>query len=260
LPTPLQSASSADQLFADQLFPLQSRLKTAPKSGRCGTWFERQCHLAGFQCIAGVDEVGRGALFGPVLAAAVILDLGVTLGKDLPKNSSWRIRGIQDSKQLSVKERERLNEEIRRRAVAWSIASVDPGEIDRINIYQASRIAMRQAVLTLATQPEIVLVDALRLDVQMPQVAIIHGDALSITIAAASIIAKVERDRLLRDWDRIYPDYQLASNKGYATVAHREKLREFGPTPLHRFSYLPVAQAASREPVPKSGSLFLNDA
>ena len=260
MPTPLQSANSADRLFSGELVPPHLNPKSFPKGGRCGTWFERRCHRAGFRFIAGVDEVGRGALFGPVLAAAVILDLGADSAKDFSNKSSVRIRGIQDSKQLPVKERERLNEEIRRRAVAWSIASVEPGEIDRINIYQASRLAMRQAVLTLHPPPDLVLVDAVRLDVQMPQVAIIHGDALSVSIAAASIIAKVERDRLLREWDRIYPHYQLARNKGYGTLAHRAKLRELGPTPLHRFSYAPVAQAAAREPIPESDSLFPVDA
>ncbi|MBI2820443.1 MAG: ribonuclease HII [Acidobacteria bacterium] len=205
--------------------------KYPPKGASCGTWFERQGRRAGYQIIAGVDEVGRGALFGPVLAAAVILD------------PCKRIRGIQDSKRLSARERERLSDVIRRRALAWSIASVDSEQIDRINIYQASRLAMRQAVLELNPPAELVLVDALRLDIQQAQLPIIHGDALSISIAAASILAKVERDRLMGEWDRIYPHYQLARNKGYATAAHRAMLRELGPTPLHRNSYAPVAES-----------------
>jgi ribonuclease HII len=199
---------------------------------RCGTWFERQARQAGYQRIAGVDEVGRGALFGPVLAAAVILD------------PSIRIRGIQDSKQLIASERERLDAEIRRRALAWSIANVDSVEIDRVNIYQASRLAMRQAVLQLHITPDLVLIDALRLDLDHAQLPIIHGDALSISIAAASIIAKVERDRLMQHWDRVYPQYHLGRNKGYATPLHRARLQQLGPTPLHRFSYAPVSAAA----------------
>ncbi|MGH9782975.1 MAG: ribonuclease HII, partial [Terriglobia bacterium] len=184
--------------------------------------------------VAGVDEVGRGALFGPVLAAAVILD---------PKD---RIRGLRDSKQLSPQQRERLATEIRRRAMAWAVASVDAAEIDRINIYQASRLAMRQAVLELAPPPDLLLVDALRLDLSISQVSLIRGDARSISIAAASILAKVERDALMREWDRRFPQYQLANNKGYPTPIHRAKLRELGPTPLHRFTYAPVAAALGR--------------
>jgi ribonuclease HII len=198
---------------------------------RCCSWFERQGRRAGFQAIAGVDEVGRGALFGPVLAAAVVLE------------PSRPIRGLRDSKQLPARERERLNDLIRTRALAWSVAAVDAAEIDRINIYQASRLAMRLAVLRLHLPPDLVLVDALRLDLQQPQLPIIRGDARCISIAAASIVAKVERDRLLVEWDRVYPKYQLARNKGYATAAHRAMLLKCGPTPLHRNSFAPVAQA-----------------
>jgi ribonuclease HII len=181
-----------------------------------------------------------------VLAAAVILD------------PSKQIRGIRDSKQLSVRERARLSDRIQCFALAWSIAAVDAAEIDRINIYQASRLAMRQAVLKLNPPPELVLVDALRLDLQQAQVSIIHGDALSVSIAAASIVAKVERDRLLCEWDRVYPRYQLASNKGYATAAHRAMLLEWGPTPLHRNSFAPVA-GASRNASSPTGLLFSPD-
>ncbi|MBI3934288.1 MAG: ribonuclease HII [Acidobacteria bacterium] len=233
-------------MFAGEPLPSQFTPQFFPKGGRCGSWFERQGRRAGYGLIAGVDEVGRGALFGPVLAAAVILD------------TSARIRGIQDSKRLPAREREHLSEKIRRRAIAWSITSVDAGEIDRINIYQASRLAMRLAVLELSPPPELVLVDALRLDIPQPQVPIIRGDSLSISIAAASIIAKVERDRLMSEWDRIYPHYQLARNKGYATAAHRAMLRELGPTPLHRYSYAPVAEA-SKKSTGETGILFSAD-
>ena len=208
--------------------------QVAPSPGKCGTWYEHHARRQGFHRIAGVDEVGRGALFGPVLAAAVILEPTV------------RIHGIQDSKVLTARERERLDAEIRHLALAWSIASVEACEIDRINIYQASRLAMRKAVLALNPPPELVLVDALRLDLEQPQTPIIHGDSLSVSIAAASIVAKVERDRLMQHWDRVYPQYQLGRNKGYATAAHRAMLLQLGPTPLHRFSYAPVATAAAQ--------------
>ena len=187
---------------------------------------------AGYRSIAGVDEVGRGALFGPVLAAAVIL------------NPSRRIPGIQDSKQLSPDRREKLACEIRRYAVAWSVASADAAKIDEINIYQASRLAMREAVLRLNPVPDLLLVDALHLDLDIPQISIVKGDALSVSIAAASILAKVERDGLMREWDRVFPQYQLASNKGYPTPVHKAMLHKHGPTPLHRRSYAPVAAAA----------------
>jgi ribonuclease HII len=243
LPRIQQSATAGDWLFAEGAALSILQVKHPRKGAPCGTWFERQGRRAGFQTIAGVDEVGRGALFGPVLAAAVILD------------PAKCIRGIQDSKKISARERERLNYEIRRRALAWSIASVDAGEIDRINIYQASRLAMRLAVLRLNPLPSLVLVDALRLDIQQSQVPIVHGDALSVSIAAASIIAKVERDRLLGEWDRVYPRFQLARNKGYGTAIHRAMLREWGPTPLHRYSYAPVAESRRCAPV-ESEPLF----
>ena len=189
--------------------------------------------------------MGRGALFGPVLAAAVILD------------PAKRIRGLQDSKRLPAPERERLATAIRRSAVAWSVASVDAAEIDRINILQASRLAMRKAVLALDPSPDLLLVDALRLDLVIPQLAIIRGDALSVSIAAASILAKVERDALMREWDGKFPQYRLASNKGYPTPAHRAMLREFGPSPLHRLSYAPVASVVRPSelllPFPETG-------
>lgn len=204
----------------------------------CGTRFERQAWRAGHRRVAGVDEVGRGALFGPVLAAAVVLD------------PAERIRGIRDSKQLSPQEREELAAEIRRRALAWAVGSVDAAEIDRINIYQASRLAMRKAVLQLSPPPDLLLVDALRLDLEIPQVSIVKGDTLSISIAAASILAKVERDALMRKWDRVFPQYQLGRHKGYPTPAHQAKLREHGPTPLHRYSYAPVSAAAALHHLP----------
>src|ERR1700730_17259868 len=151
----------------------------------------------GARLIAGVDEVGRGSLFGPVVAAAVILD------------ADYRIRGLRDSKLLLAERREVLAERIRAHAIAWAVAAVDAARIDQINIYQASRVAMREAVLGLQPAPDHLLVDAVHLDCELPQQPIIHGDALSASIAAASIIAKVERDRMISAWDPVFPVYGL---------------------------------------------------
>lgn len=181
----------------------------------------------GYERVAGVDEVGRGCLFGDVVAAAVILP------RDLV------IEGINDSKKLSQKKREELYDTILAHAVAWSVARVDAATIDRINIRQASRLAMKQAVEGLEPAPDFLLVDAEQVDVPTAQLAVIHGDALSQSIAAASIVAKVTRDRLCEnEWDMLYPQYGIAIHKGYATKLHREKLREYGPSPMHRTSFL----------------------
>ena len=204
---------------------------------RCTLRYEKKAWDSGAQLIAGVDEVGRGSLFGPVVAAAVILD------------RTYRIRGLRDSKLLPAERREVLAERIREHAIAWAIAAVDAARIDQINIYQASRVAMRDAVLQLAPAADYLLVDALRLDCEHPQQPIIHGDALSASIAAASILAKVERDSMLRAWDPVYPIYGLASNKGYSTPHHLAALREHGPCPLHRQSFAPVWSASAPQEV-----------
>ena len=212
---------------------------------RCTLKFEKLAWALGAHLVAGVDEVGRGSLFGPVVAAAVILD------------PAYRIRGLRDSKLLLPERRHVLAQRIRQHAIAWSIAAVDAARIDQINIYQASRVAMRDAVLQLCPGPDHLLIDALRLDCDLPQRAIIHGDALSASIAAASILAKVERDRLVTQWDPVFPVYRLASNKGYSTPHHLAALREHGPSPLHRQSFAPVWNA----PVPQEVLEFmLNDA
>ena len=195
---------------------------------RCTLKFEKQAWAIGAQLVAGVDEVGRGSLFGPVVAAAVILD------------RNYRIRGLRDSKLLPAKRREQLAIRIRQHCVAWAVASVDSRVIDEINIYHASKRAMVEAVRQLTPPPDYLLIDALRIDHDCPQTPIIHGDARSASIAAASIIAKVERDRMMRDWDPVYPLYGLASNKGYSTRKHILSLREHGPSPLHRQSFAPV--------------------
>ena len=209
---------------------------------RCQATIERELRARGFHGVAGVDEVGRGALFGPVVAAAVILS------PDRP------IRGLNDSKQLEPERRETLAARIRERAVAWSVAAVDAATIDAINIYQASRCAMRMAAARLDPPPDFLLVDAVPLDVDLPQRALIKGDARCHAIAAASIVAKVWRDDLMRVWDAVFPEYGLASHKGYATPEHLRALREFGPTPLHRLSFDPV-RAHARIPLECGGQM-----
>jgi ribonuclease HII len=189
---------------------------------------ERALRREGFRAIAGVDEAGRGALFGPVFAAAVILD---------PERP---IRGLDDSKALEPERREVLAVRIRERARAWAVAASDAYEIDRVNILQASRLAMRRAVESLTGGCDHLLVDAVSVDVSLPQKALIHGDALCFSIAAASILAKVGRDHALAAWDKVFPEYGLAQNKGYSTPDHIAALEKFGPTSLHRFSFEPV--------------------
>jgi len=206
------------------------------KKLRCTLKYEKLAWADGAQLIAGVDEVGRGALFGPVVAAAVIL------------KPDYRIRGLRDSKLLLPEVREVLAERIREHCIGYSIASVDAARIDEINIYWASLEALALAVRNLQPVPDHVLVDALKIDVEYKQTKIIHGDALSCSIAAASIIAKVERDRWMRDFDAQYPVYGLASNKGYSTPKHKAILREHGPSPLHRQSFAPVWMAQAEQP------------
>jgi ribonuclease HII len=174
--------------------------------------------------------VGRGALFGPVFAAAVILD------PDRP------IRGLNDSKQLTPERREVLAARIRERTIAHAVAAADAFEIDSVNIYQASRIAMRRAIESLKPAPDYLLIDAVSVDLPLAQESIIHGDALSFAIAAASIIAKVERDACMCAWDEVYPQYGLKNHKGYSTDEHWKALQTHGPTPQHRFSFWPVRE------------------
>src|SRR5579864_704723 len=223
-----------------KLSPSAAKLRLL-KRLRCTLRYEKQAWQAGAQMVAGVDEVGRGSLFGCVVAAAVILDPG------------YRIRGLRDSKLLLAERREVLAKRIRKHAVAWAIAAVDAARIDQINIYQASRVAMREAVIQLEPGPDHLLIDALRLDCDLPQRAIIHGDALSASSAAASILAKVERDRMVREWDPVFPLYGLASNKGYSTPHHLAALRQHGPSPLHRQSFAPVWN----NPVPQEVLAFM---
>jgi ribonuclease HII len=217
------------------------------KKLRCTLNFEKKAWAAGATLIAGVDEVGRGSLFGPVVAAAVILYQN--------HDPAYRIRGLRDSKLLPAERREELALRIRQHCIAWAVAAVDSARIDQINIYQASRLAMLRAVQQLSPAPSHLLVDAMKLDCELQQQAIIHGDALSASIAAASIIAKVERDRMITAWDPIFPVYHLASNKGYGTPPHIRALREHGPSPLHRQSFSPVWRA----PIPQEVLGFMLD-
>jgi ribonuclease HII len=209
------------------LSPAAAKLRLLKKL-RCTLRYEKNAWTTGAAMVAGVDEVGRGSLFGPVVAAAVILERG------------YRVRGLRDSKLLLPERRELLAPRIREHAVAWAVAAVDAARIDQINIYQASRLAMREAVRRLQPAADHLLIDAVRLDCELPQRAIIHGDALSASIAAASILAKVERDQMMCDWDAVFPEYGLASHKGYSTPQHLAALEKYGPTPLHRHSFAPV--------------------
>ena len=208
---------------------------------RCTLKYEKLAWTSGATLVAGVDEVGRGSLFGPVVAAAVILD------------SSYRIRGLRDSKLLPADRREVLAQRIREHALSWAVAEVDAARIDQINIYHASRVAMQEAVAQLDPRADHLLIDAMKLDCELPQRAIIHGDALSASIAAASILAKVHRDRLIETWDPVFPVYGLRSNKGYSAPKHLAALRQHGPSPLHRQSFAPVWNA----PVPQEMLQFM---
>lgn len=212
---------------------------------KCEGTLERDLRARGYSCVAGTDEVGRGSLFGSVVAAAVILS------PDRP------IRGLNDSKQIEAERREELSARIRDRAVAWAVAAVDSATIDRINIYQASRLAMKTALALLSTAPDFVLIDAVPLDIPQPQQALIHGDARCHAIAAASIVAKVYRDEMMCRWDVVFPQYGLARNKGYQAPEHLRALREFGPTPLHRMSYEPVRENCRFPIDPGPGQLDL---
>ena len=180
-----------------------------------------------FSCICGIDEAGRGPFAGPVVAGAVILPKGLT------------IEGLNDSKQVSAKKREELYDEIKEKAVSVGIGMSSPARIDEINILQATYEAMREAISKLAVQPDILLNDAVTIPkVTIQQVPIIKGDAKSVSIAAASIVAKVTRDRMMVKYDELYPEYHFAENKGYGSAAHIEALKKYGPTPIHRRTFI----------------------
>lgn len=198
----------------------------------CSWKLERAARRNGALRVAGLDEVGRGPMFGPVVAAAVILP------------EDFKVCGLTDSKKLTEKIRNEFDCEIRANALAWAVAAVDVETIDRINIRRASLLAMRIAVEQLTLAPDYLLVDGVdTIDWHCPQQSVIQGDATSFSIAAASVLAKVHRDRLLVELDSQYPGYGLARHKGYCSAEHLEALARLGPTPLHRKSYRPVAQA-----------------
>ncbi len=204
--------------------------------------FERVARLCGYRRIAGIDEAGRGPLAGPVVAAAVILP------------TRCRLLGIDDSKQLPAKDREQIYTAILERAVGVGVGSADVAEIDRLNILEATRLAMRRAVDQLAPPPDYVLIDAVVLPgFKVPTRPIIKGDSLSVSIAAASIIAKVTRDRLMARYHELFPEYGFLSHKGYGTAEHLERLARHGPCSIHRRTFAPVQEvmsAATMEYVP----------
>jgi ribonuclease HII len=198
---------------------------------RCTTLLEDRLRRQGFSRVAGADEAGRGCLFGPVFAAAVILD------------PARPVPGLADSKTLAPERRQSLSILIRERALAWAVASASAAEIDRLNIREASRLAIRRAVEALRPPCDYLLVDALPVDCPVPQQALIKGDARVACIAAASILAKTARDALMLELDARYPGYGIARHKGYGTAEHLAALRALGPTPLHRRSFSPVLEA-----------------
>jgi ribonuclease HII len=188
--------------------------------------FEQQALRRGYRTIAGIDEAGRGALAGPVVAAAVILPVGLHLD------------GVDDSKKLSPETRERLYDVIMEQALSVGIGTGGPELIDSVNILQATRIAMLEAVAKLTPHPDYLLIDGITtIDSPLPQKTIKKGDSLSLSIAAASIIAKVSRDRLMRDLDAVHPDYGFAGHKGYGSATHLEAISRFGPSAVHRLTF-----------------------
>lgn len=191
-------------------------------------YYERLAYQEGASFIAGVDEVGRGPLAGPVVAAAVIL----------PKNIEDL--GFDDSKKLSASKREEIYRLIQEKAIAIGIGIVDADIIDQVNIYQASRLAMQQAVSELNIQPDYLLIDVMKIDVNTPQIGIIKGDAKSISIAAASIVAKQVRDQMMQEFDELYPGYDFSNNAGYGTPKHLEGLKSKGICPIHRKTFAPI--------------------
>jgi ribonuclease HII len=202
----------------------------------CGLEHEKLLRARGFSLIAGIDEAGRGPMAGPVVAAAAILP------------EKFRHKVLRDSKALTHLQRERLYEELTTsQHIAWAVAVVDHEEIDRINILRASHEAMRRAVGALNSPPDHVLIDGLPVrEFPIPQTALVKGDAISLSIAAASVIAKVTRDRLMLDFDVTFPQYGFAQHKGYCTEMHLTRLREHGPCPIHRRTFEPVQQTQFR--------------
>ena len=197
--------------------------------------YERELKSKGIKLIAGVDEVGRGPLVGPVVAAAVIL-------KD-----DYDLEGLTDSKKLSEKKRDYFYEEIKKQSISIGIGIIDEKTIDKVNIYEATKLAMKDAINNLDVKPEHVLIDAMPLDIDIETTSIIKGDLKSITISAASVIAKVTRDKMMYELDKKYPMYDFKHNKGYPTKKHLEALEEYGVLKEHRKSYGPVSKIIKKE-------------
>ena len=190
--------------------------------------YEKECYARGMELIAGVDEVGRGPLAGPVVAAAVILPKGC------------KIPGLNDSKKIPKSKHKEIYEAVLQNAIAIGIGIKDNQVIDQVNIYEATKLAMMEAIGQLEPQPQHLLIDAMKLDLPIPQTSIIKGDANSLSIAAASIVAKVTRDQMMEEFDREYPGYDFAQNAGYGTANHLDGLHQLGVTPIHRRSFEPV--------------------
>lgn len=199
---------------------------------RCGFRHERKLRALGFSCIAGIDEAGRGALAGPVVAAAVVLP------------EKFRHKRLNDSKQLQPERREEIYHDLTRNtSITWSVGIVDSFEIDHLNILRATHKAMREAIAALAAQPDHALIDGLPVfPFPLPQTAVVDGDCYSLSIAAASVIAKVTRDMMMREFCARFPEYCFSQHKGYGTELHLTRLHELGPCPIHRRSFEPVAQ------------------
>ena len=188
--------------------------------------FEKKCLELGKKYICGIDEVGRGPLAGPVVCCAVIMDLGNL------------VEGVDDSKKLSEKKREKLYDEIIDKSIAYSICEIDEKVIDEINILNATKLCMVNCVKSLSIKPDVLLVDALKLDCEIEQMNLVKGDMLSYTIGCASILAKVYRDRLMKKYGEIYPEYGFEKHAGYGTKAHIEKIKEIGPCKIHRRTFI----------------------
>ena len=195
--------------------------------------YEKELYVQGINLIAGVDEVGRGPLAGPVVAAAVIL----------PQNC--KIKGLNDSKKIPKKKHEEIFQAVKENALAIGIGIMDNHVIDQVNIYEATKLAMKEAISQLSLQPQHLLIDAMKLDLPISQTSIIKGDANSLSIAAASIIAKVTRDELMKDYDQQFPGYDFSANAGYGTAKHLEGIEKQGITAIHRLSFEPIKSLVS---------------
>ena len=221
------SRSGVIQAIAKQKREIQKRIDEDERlEGMLA--YEKECYARGMELIAGVDEVGRGPLAGPVVAAAVILPKGC------------KISGLNDSKKIPKSKHKEIYEAVLQNAIAIGIGVKDNQVIDQVNIYEATKLAMMEAIGQLDPQPQHLLIDAMRLDLPISQTSIIKGDANSLSIAAASIVAKVTRDQMMEEFDKEYPGYDFAQNAGYGTAKHLAGLEQLGVTPIHRLSFEPV--------------------